>query len=180
MKAAAQLKWPPPTPSTVELAISSCEPGRRVIVPQNAAEVKPKDMRSVYEMMRRIIFGGGERLELQNIYYKEQGQGEGQKRGTGEGERVLSSSANKNKSDETKSEVNSKSQIQHNTYLSIVKNNERSYRMVVDMGRFVDVLARKEALRDPLLIDSGPEENSLQGLMNRKIVVDFGKCSNGI
>lgn len=170
MKAAAQLKWPAPTPSTVELAIASCEPGRRVIVPQNAAEVKPKDMISVYEKMRRIIFGGGERLELQNVYYKEQGQGQEQ----GQVGRLSKSSAIENKSDEVKGEVSSKSQIQHNTYLSLTKNNERSHRMVVDMGRFVDVLARKEALRDPLLIDAGPEENSLQGLMNRKIVVDFG------
>ena len=191
MKAAAQLKWPPPTPSPVELAIASCEPGRRVVIPQNAAEVKPKDMRSVYEKMRKIIYGGGARIELQNIYYREnsvkeiegQGRGQWQWLGQEQGEELTTTCIknenkneykNKDDSGEIKNIVNPKLHTKHNTYLSIIKNKERSHRMVVDMGRFVDVLARKEALRDPLLIDASPDENTLQGLMNRKIVVDFG------
>ena len=186
MKAAAQLKWPPPTPSPVELAIASCEPGRRVIIPQNAAEVKPKDMRSVYEKMRKIIYGGGARIELQSIYYREniekekekEGQGRGQWQWPGQGDGLTTTSGKseneKNSGREVKNKINPKLHTQHNTYLSMMTNNERSHRMVVDMGRFVDVLARKEALRDPLLIDASPDENSLQGLMNRKIVVDFG------
>ena len=188
MKAAAQLKWPPPTPSPVELAIASCEPGRRVIIPQNAAEVKPKDMRNVYEKMRKIIYGGGARIELRNVYYRDnrekekekEGQGRGQSQWLGQGD-GLTTTSNKNgnenvnnNSGEIKNKINPKLHTQHNTYLSMITNNERSHRMVVDMGRFVDVLARKEALRDPLLIDAHPDENSLQGLMNRKIVVDFG------
>ena len=101
MKAAARFKWPPPTPSPVELAISSCEPGRRIIVPQNAAEVKPKDLRDVYEKMRKLIYGGGTRIELQKIYYrgsghvKGEGQGERQGERQGEGEGSLMCIGNK-------------------------------------------------------------------------------------
>lgn len=49
------------------------------------------------------------------------------------------------------------------------------HKRVVDMGRYIDVLSKKEACRDPSLLDQNPEEeNSLQGLMNRKLSVDFG------
>lgn len=43
-----------------------------------------------------------------------------------------------------------------------------------EAGKYLDVLARKEALRDPLELDPAPDENEITGRARRKYVVDFG------
>ena len=51
---------------------------------------------------------------------------------------------------------------------------------VMEMGNFYDVLARKEALRDPLLIDTHPpDEDTPEGLLNRKTEVNLGNRFKG-
>ena len=50
----------------------------------------------------------------------------------------------------------------------------------VEMGNFYDVLARKEALRDPVLLDTyPPDEDTPEGLIKRKTQVNFGNRFKG-
>ena len=43
-----------------------------------------------------------------------------------------------------------------------------------EAGKYLDVLARKEALRDPAMLDPAPDEDEKTGRARRKYVVDFG------
>ncbi len=43
-----------------------------------------------------------------------------------------------------------------------------------EAGKYLDVLARKEALRDPTILDPAPDEDEKTGRARRKFVVDFG------
>jgi WW domain len=160
-------------PSAAELAVDSCDPGRCVRLPQSVLEVEPKDMLLVYERMRKVVFGGRDR--------------------TWPGVHAITPSHRDDRNDRNDARMQHRTQhtstasisafskpsltpLKHKrSWLAVVGGGNISEKPVGDMGRFIDVLARKEALRNPLLVEQNTEdEDSLQGLMRRKLAVDFG------
>ena len=172
MSAAAMMRWPPLQPSAVEIAIASCDPGRRIVLPQCVRDIAPQDMMREYEKMRRVVYGGGDVKECRGVVAQIGG-------------RMSASSSSTSSSSSSSSSSSRRSQwrVQHNGWLSVIGGGGavECHKKVVDMGRYIDVLSKKEACRDPSLIDqNAEEENSLQGLMNRKLSVDFGnRYKNG-
>jgi hypothetical protein len=60
-------------PSSVYIAILSCQPGRRITMPQNVHDIQPSMLLSEYEKMRGVIFGGsrgwlGAKLAVKGVY----------------------------------------------------------------------------------------------------------------
>jgi hypothetical protein len=58
MEAANRTRWPKAEPTPVDIAVASCLPSSRYVVPQTAQGIAPQDMLSTWETMRSIIFGG--------------------------------------------------------------------------------------------------------------------------
>ena len=143
LQAAARRKWHCFVRSPIEVAMASCEPGRRRNLPQSISKVCPCDMLSVYESMRGLIFGGGKGWTASQLGV----------RGT------------HHRNDWLLNAIGGSADCQHS---------------VMEMGNFYDVLARKEALRDPLLIDTHPpDEDTPEGLLNRKTEVNLGNRFKG-
>jgi WW domain len=175
MQAAARRKWPVQLPSATELAVDSCDPGRCIRLPQSVREVEPKDMLLVYERMRRVVFGGRDKTwpGVHAITPSHRDDPNDVRTHRAQHTNTASISAF------SKSPLKP---LKHKrSWLSVVGGGNIPEQPVSDMGRFIDVLARKEALRNPLLLDQNKEEeDSLQGLMRRKLAVDFGsRYKNG-
>ena len=116
------------------------------------------NMLSVYESMRRLIIGGGKGWTASQLGA----------RGT---HKVLYLNTKKYK-------INVFLLLYFS--LNAMSGSANCQHSVMEVGNFYDVIARREALRDPLLTDTHPsDEDTPKDFLNRKTEVHLGNRFKG-